>query len=727
MRLPPIGVSCRLCAAGLALGLTLALPVGAAAATPSAPTTAAPTPPATPRAAALGLLNTDPDEAIARLRAQQSDAVGDDALKAGIALLFAYQHTQRREDGLAQVAQLLDAPPPAPALEAVLLKQVLDSLFVLGDTTALPRIEPRVHALKGDAAVPALARAQLLHALAALQTRVPQLEQALAVFDEAMALFGESESMEHVGALSGRGGVLAMLGRFPAALDSLQRADEMTRALGSPGNPNTLRNLAGLYINVGDMEKAVAYAARAEAVQREHEPNATPRARHGVLSTLATAHIGAGDFELGQRWSREAIAYGEAHGLSVTSNQSNYATLLRDNGRHAEALAIYQRLRGSMQPTDSPELFGVLEKNIGETLVQLGQREDALPHLQAARTFYETADVRSRRLELFPVLIDNLEALGRSEEALQAMREYKALSDETISTESNTRIAELENAIELERKNKALAEAEAANALQRSENEALQAEQASARALNLALLAGLVALVAVLALLWRTARMRARSHRALAASAREIEAQRNALVELNAAIRKQNFEDALIGLGNRRLLQSQMESGAPARGLLVMADLDHFKRINDRHGHEVGDRALECFAEALRSVARHDDVLVRWGGEEFVWLCRGATLDQGPQLCERLRRALQHNPLQVAGGRVEITASLGFVPLPVWPGMDADWALALRIADHGVYCSKSAGRDRWTGFASGPDRPGDASQSPEALLSQGALKQLQAA
>jgi tetratricopeptide (TPR) repeat protein len=431
-------------AACLVLGLVLATPTVASE---------------SPRAAALALLDSDPDQAIAQLQALQDTGSGEDAVKAGMALLLAYQRTQRRDDGLAQVARLLDLPPPAPVLEAPLLKQVFDALVMLGDTSALPRIEPRVHALKGEVAVPAKERAQLLHALAALQTRVPQLEQAVAVLDESLALFGDDPSAEHMNALSARGGVLTMLGRFPAALDSLQRSDEMAQALGNPGNLNTLRNLAGLYVNLGDMDKAITYAERAEAVQREHHPDAAPRVRHGVLSTLATAHIGAGNFEPGERWSLGAIAHGEAHGLSVTSNQSNYATLLRDHGRSAEALAIYQRLRGAMQPTDAPELLGILERNIGETLVQLGRREEAALHLQAARAFYETADVRPKRLELYPVLIDNLEALGRSAEALQAMREYKALSDETISTESNTRIAELENAVELERKSKALAEA----------------------------------------------------------------------------------------------------------------------------------------------------------------------------------------------------------------------------------------------------------------------------
>lgn len=117
------------------------------------------------------------------MQALQDTGSGEDAVKAGMALLLAYQRTQRRDDGLAQVARLLDLPPPAPVLEAPLLKQVLDALVMLGDTSALPRIEPRVHTLKGEVAVPAKERAQLLHALAALQTRVPQLEQAVAVLD----------------------------------------------------------------------------------------------------------------------------------------------------------------------------------------------------------------------------------------------------------------------------------------------------------------------------------------------------------------------------------------------------------------------------------------------------------------------------------------------------------------------------------------------------------------
>ena len=680
----------------LALCLALALP--AQAASPS------------PRAEALEMLASDPDGAITRLLALQDAPGEEEAVKNRVALLFAYQQARRRDEGMALVGRILDAPPPAPTLEALQIKQVLDCLFLFGDTSLLPIIEPRVQALAGQDEAPAEDRARVLHALGALQTRVPRLDDAIANLDAALALFGDQASAAKVSALSAKGGIHAMQGQFPPALEALQQADATTLAMGLPGDANVLRNLAGLYINLGEMDRAIEYATRAEAVQREVQPPPTPLSRHGVLSVLATAHIGAGNFELGQQWSRAAIDYGLEHGLRVSSNLSNYATLLRDNGRIDEALAIYRQLNSQLKPGDDAELRGVVEKNIGESLVLLGRREEAAHHLQAAREIYAVAKVPPKQLELFPVLIENLEALGRTAEALAAMHEYKALSDETISADSKTRIGELESTLELERKNQALAESEAANALQRAENDALQAEQARAHALNLALLAGVLSLLAVLALLWRTHRLRVRSHRELAA--------------LNATIQQQNLEDSLTGLGNRRLLQSQMESGSPASGLLVMADLDHFKRVNDLYGHEAGDRALAQFADALRAVARHDDLLVRWGGEEFVWLCRGADVDQGPALCERLRRQLRERPLEVSGGTVPITASLGFVPLPVWPESSADWELALRIADHGVYCSKSAGRNRWTGFAGGPSGPGNGGLAPEALLQQGALQQL---
>jgi diguanylate cyclase (GGDEF)-like protein len=229
----------------------------------------------------------------------------------------------------------------------------------------------------------------------------------------------------------------------------------------------------------------------------------------------------------------------------------------------------------------------------------------------------------------------------------------------------------------------------------------------------------------VVLLLWRTHRLRSRSHQALATRSVEIERQRNALAELNTTISQQSREDELTGLGNRRHLQEAIATPGHLDGphLLVMLDLDHFKDINDSHGHDAGDRALQQFADTLRAVARQGDLLVRWGGEEFVWVCRGAAPDQGPALCERLLGQMRQQPF-VEGTHRRITASLGYVPLPTWENAAPDWEGALRIADYAVYCTKANGRDGWTGFVGEGSAPDLAGVPLPVLEEQGALRRV---
>jgi diguanylate cyclase (GGDEF)-like protein len=643
--------------------------------------------------------------------------------KADLILLRTYLDEQRAEEAATLARTLLAAPPGTDMAEVLLLTMELERRYTTGDFAGLEALEPRVQAASRLEGVPASDRASLLHGLMTVYFRVPRLDDAGTTIKAILALLGDTPSEQRIDALRAQGAIYATQGQAPAAIESLMAAERELAALGLPADTGILRNLAGIFINLGEFDRAIEYAERAEAVQRATPTK--PGERMGVLSIVATAHIGAGNFEQGRRWSQQALEFGRANKLSTSGVLNNYAALLRQEGRHAEALAAFEELLTQISAADSPEMRGVVEKNIGETLVALDRRAEAAAHLQRARELYVTADVRPKRLELYPVLVENLEALGRTAEALDAMQEFKALSDEVISTESKTRIGDLENAIELARKEKALAEAQAANDLQRAENDALQASQARASAINLALFAGLVAVAAVLVLLWRTYRLRTRSHRELTTRNAEIEEQRSALQQLNADIERQNREDALTGLGNRRQLQEAIEAASPAdTGVLVMADLDHFKTINDTYGHDTGDRALRQFADALRAVARQGDLLVRWGGEEFVWLCRGAAADQGPALCERLLRQLADSPLEAAGQALRVEASLGFVPLPVWAGSATDWDSALRIVDFAVYCSKGRGRSTWTGFAGIGPGPSERVAVPASLEDAGHLRRV---
>lgn len=665
---------------------------------------------------------SDPASAIVALESIRARPDDPEHGRAGPALLAAYV-TQKRFDVAKTLSQQLLAEPAAPAVEVTALSQTLALMDATADWSAIDAIGPRIVAFATtQTTVPLNQRSSLLHSLMVSYSRMARLKDAERTLDTLIALVGDAPSETLLDAQRARGAIFAQQGRYADAIEALLGAERTSAALGRSEDFGILRNLGGVFINLQEWDRAIEYTTRAELAQRKDLARVLPASRMGVLSMLAAAHIGAGNSEQGHHWSNEAIAFAQANGLPDSGVLNNLAALLRADGRHAEALQRFEEVKAQLSPDDRPETRGVVEKNIGETLIALGQRARAAPHLQAARELYLVADVRPKRLELYPILIDNLEALGQTSQALAAMREFKALSDETVSSESQARIGDLENRIDLERKTKQLLEAEAANELQRAANDTLLANQSRARTTNVGLIVVLVVLVLLLLAMQRNQRIKTRSNRELALRNAEIESQRNALQMLNASIHKQSREDALTGLGNRHCFGEFMAAqrdAAPASTLLIMADLDHFKQINDRHGHAVGDRALCLFAGLLRDVARSNDLVVRWGGEEFVWICRDASIGQGAALCERLLRQLRARPLDVDGGVLQVGVSLGFVQVPVWADQGTgDWDTALRIADHAVYCSKAAGRDCWTGFV-GVAAPDDAGAMSAVALEEG--------
>lgn len=157
--------------------------------------------------------------------------------------------------------------------------------------------------------------------------------------------------------------------------------------------------------------------------------------------------------------------------------------------------------------------------------------------------------------------------------------------------------------------------------------------------------------------------------------------------------------DALTGLLNRRAmseaLQDEWHRFARHRtpvsvGLL---DIDHFKRINDTHGHDVGDQVLRHVAAVLKAHVRPIDQVSRHGGEEFLLLMPSTTADGAQQACERLRQIISSNPAPTRIGPVPLTVSLGVTSAtPADTGVDD----LLSRADHALYESKHRGRNRVT-------------------------------
>ncbi len=155
--------------------------------------------------------------------------------------------------------------------------------------------------------------------------------------------------------------------------------------------------------------------------------------------------------------------------------------------------------------------------------------------------------------------------------------------------------------------------------------------------------------------------------------------------------------DELTGALNRRafLARAREETRRAARHrrplCMVMVDLDHFKAINDSHGHAVGDVVLEQATARLRHQLRDSDLLGRLGGEEFALLLPETALGEAAEVAERLRQALAGRPVQAHGVEVPVTASFGVADVDV---DDEGIELALHDADQALYRARAAGRDR---------------------------------
>jgi len=156
---------------------------------------------------------------------------------------------------------------------------------------------------------------------------------------------------------------------------------------------------------------------------------------------------------------------------------------------------------------------------------------------------------------------------------------------------------------------------------------------------------------------------------------------------------KDAYLDALTGLGNRRMLsrqQGSLEQESEAPLCLALIDIDFFKKINDTHGHAIGDKALVFLAETMKIFFRRGDLLIRWGGEEFLILLRYTELENADTLMERFRKQVENSVIQIDGGELSFTVTIGMTEHRFGTTLND----TISIIDELLYQGKTAGRNR---------------------------------
>lgn len=225
-----------------------------------------------------------------------------------------------------------------------------------------------------------------------------------------------------------------------------------------------------------------------------------------------------------------------------------------------------------------------------------------------------------------------------------------------------------------------------------------------------------LALFAILYAVWAQQQKKVRREAAYAQRlSDEVDQRTRELAERNAQLERANeqlheasYADALTGLGNRRALYEavnmMLTENATRRLVMMIIDLDRLKPINDQYGHEAGDRVLQQIAEILRRVSRASDLLIRWGGDEFVIVCRDADLTVAAALAERIRESIAKQLFRVSVSSVARTScSIGFAPYPFITEApeQGSWEQSLALADAALYQAKRERNDwiGWTGTA----------------------------
>ena len=206
-----------------------------------------------------------------------------------------------------------------------------------------------------------------------------------------------------------------------------------------------------------------------------------------------------------------------------------------------------------------------------------------------------------------------------------------------------------------------------------------------------------------------------------------LEVKNSELEQAYKTLEEFSLRDVLTGLYNRHYLESQLpaeikrsqnEKEAFAQNsdlLCLLIDIDHFKKINDNYGHAAGDTVLKAFAQRLQQVFRHTDLIIRWGGEEFLVVCRGSSRYELPEIAERCRQIVSQTPFDIGNDTLlTVSCSIGFSLLP--PSneryFEQRWEATFSVVDYCLYAAKLSGRNGWVGLIETSDKKHDEKSTP---------------
>lgn len=390
-----------------------------------------------------------------------------------------------------------------------------------------------------------------------------------------------------------------------------------------------------------------------------------------------------GEAALALRLAEEALPFArqaDSPRLASLVN-TNLSDLYARQGRPADALRAAEAALPTVRLHGDQRAERVLINNAGLAKIGLGRIAEGKLDQAKLVELWRQSGAQANEAQSLREFGEALAAAGDARGALELYHRERALSAEVMKANRSAALKEVQQRYDTESKQREIELVSRDNDLKTA---ALANRELQQRVW--ALMAAVMALsVGVAALLYRRVR---EINRRLQAS--------------HASLRLQSERDPLTNLANRRQFQARMAQAGEAglEGALLLVDIDHFKHVNDGHGHSAGDAVLVEVARRLAGCVREHDLVVRWGGEEFLVLAPGMGAVQAEQLAGRVLEQVGGQPVVLEGGEaLRVTASIGYACYPLPPdGLQVPWEQAVNLADMALYTAKGQGRNRAIGM-----------------------------
>lgn len=482
-------------------------------------------------------------------------------------------------------------------------------------------------------------------------------------------------------------------GKYEEALDSFHQAYNSIEHDESPRTPirqmNLASNIAGLQSNLKNYSKARQMLEQS-LTQASNNPDL-----EGFLPDIYI-QLGLVMIELQQldkavELNQQALKWAKKrkNQYAESTALNNLGDILMRQRKLPEATAYFLQSLALGVSMNEKSTENLARFNLGYIQVLEGKHAEGLPVMQAMVNEFKQRGAQSEVLGYLLELADAYQFSRLYQQEAITLREYTELSKSIFQSERERQINQLQEEFSAKEKSKQIEALKQQNQLKAVEIERQNLQQ------HVTMLIGIVVALAsiLLYLLYR-----------------KVQSANQKLKEANDRLAYQSLRDPLTGLYNRRSFQEQMEQRkvqVERRQLaslttdgFILLDVDFFKHVNDHFGHAAGDTVLVEIANRLSGLTRNDDMVLRWGGEEFLILLRRVDIQALASFTKRVLDLIGTDPVVFGDQHIRVTASAGFLTYPFanLNEQSMGWAKALQLADMALYLGKVHGRNRAYGL-----------------------------